>query len=196
MLRTLVSRSSCVFAAVFASLSLVGSSLAQSGTTGVQSASPTADQYGVGFDGSSSGCVSPILGVAFNPGENVAPGLEKIDDVDLFTGGFTQNVAGFALPANTPRLVSISYNALSASSLTTSYQGPRWFQNSQPEIIEDESNGPTSTSPTTRSAAAPTTRASTARPVSSKRPQPPDRSSSSSSSPTTLALRPRSSGLR
>ena len=81
MPRKLVSRTSSVFAAVFASLSLAGSSLAQSGTTGVQSASPTADQYGVGFDGSSSGCVSPILSIAFNPGENVAPGQEKLDDV-------------------------------------------------------------------------------------------------------------------
>ena len=111
MPRKLVSHVSCTSVAVLASLCVSGQSFAQSGATGVQGASPSADQYGVGFDGSAPGCVSPLLSLASNLGENVAPGSRMLDIVDLYTGGLTQSVAGIALPATVPWIVPVTDDA-------------------------------------------------------------------------------------
>ena len=100
----------------------------------MQVASPSGEQYGVGFDGSLFGCVSPLLSLAYNPGENVSPGSRMLEAVDLYTGGLSQNVAGIALPATVPWIVSASYNALAVGGAPNGYQGFGWFQDSQPEI--------------------------------------------------------------
>jgi YD repeat-containing protein len=138
MPRTLVSRSSCVFAAVFASLSLVGSSLAQSGTTGVQSASPSGDQYGVGFDGSGAGCSQPILSIAYNPGENVAPGERTIEGLDLVTGAYHVQRTDRVAPASLGINLGETYNGKAVGGPADSSQGIGWNQSAQPEIIYDD----------------------------------------------------------